>query len=101
MIRSDLPFGARTAQRLMAIARDDRLAKATHVSLPASWGTLYELSRLDDATLAIALKSGSINPEMKPKDVAAIAGKPPKAKAVAEDPDRRARRPGACRGRSG
>jgi hypothetical protein len=35
--------------RLMAIAHDKRLSKRTHVSLsPPHWGTLYEISRLDD-----------------------------------------------------
>jgi hypothetical protein len=33
MIVRDLPFGERTAQRLMAIARDERLTDATHGSL--------------------------------------------------------------------
>lgn len=47
----DLPFELRTAQRLIVIAKDQRLRAATHVSLPASWGTLYELTRLDDQQL--------------------------------------------------
>lgn len=43
-----LPFGIRSAQMYMAIAADERL-KAKHVScLPSSWGTLYELTKLDD-----------------------------------------------------
>jgi hypothetical protein len=53
MVESDLPFGPRTAQRLMAIADDPRLTNATHVSLlPPNWGTLYELTKLDDAVKA-------------------------------------------------
>jgi hypothetical protein len=49
MVESDLPFGKRTAQRLIAVVEDERLTSATHVSrLPPSWGTLYELSRLTD-----------------------------------------------------
>jgi Protein of unknown function (DUF3102) len=45
MIRAELPFGARTAQRLMEIAEDRVLSNATHASLlPASWMTLYELA---------------------------------------------------------
>ena len=47
MVEDDLPFGKRTAQRLMAIASDQRLSNTTHVSLlPASWQTLYELTKL-------------------------------------------------------
>ena len=49
MVERDLPFGKRTAQRLMAIARDTRLTNPTHASLlPQSWMTLYELTRLSD-----------------------------------------------------
>jgi Protein of unknown function (DUF3102) len=65
MVERDLPFGPRTAQRLMAIAADPRLAKATHASLlPNSWDTLYELTRLDDATFQQRIADGSIYPEM-------------------------------------
>jgi hypothetical protein len=47
MVRNDLPFKERTAERLMAIASNKYLANPTHVSLlPASWATLYQLSRL-------------------------------------------------------
>jgi N6-adenosine-specific RNA methylase IME4 len=66
LVDEDLPFGRRTAQRLMAIAADTRLQNATHVShLPASWGALYELTRLDDDHFETALADGTINPEME------------------------------------
>jgi hypothetical protein len=40
MVRDDLHFTPRTAQRLMAIASNKVLSNATHVShLPVSWGT--------------------------------------------------------------
>jgi len=52
---ADLPFAARTAQRLMAVAADARLANPTHVSLlPPSWGTLYELTKLPDDAVGYA-----------------------------------------------
>jgi hypothetical protein len=71
MIDSDLPFTARTAQRLMAIARNPWLAKATHMSLlPPSWGTLYELSRLPSEVFSAKIEAGEIWPEMQRKDVA-------------------------------
>jgi hypothetical protein len=51
IVAADLPFGPRNARRLMAIATDARIANRTLVSVMAeSIGTLYELTRLDDAT---------------------------------------------------
>lgn len=48
-----LPFGRQTAYKLMAVAADKRLAGVAHVrTLPASWGTLYELTKLDDKRLS-------------------------------------------------
>jgi N6-adenosine-specific RNA methylase IME4 len=66
MIERDLPFKARTAQRLMAIAADGRLTNATHVSLlPPHWGTLYALTKLSDQAFAAKLSTGEIHPEME------------------------------------
>ena len=49
MCDSDLPFSANTAQRLMSVASDGRLANPAHGQLlPSSWRTLYELTKLDD-----------------------------------------------------
>lgn len=63
--------GRRTAERLMAIARDPRLP--THVSrLPAHWGTLYELTRLDDPTFQARIADGTIRPDMERRDVAKL-----------------------------
>jgi hypothetical protein len=54
----------------MAIPADTRLRNPTHVShLPRSWGTLYELSRLDDQALERLLGDGTINPEVTRGDV--------------------------------
>lgn len=65
MVQEQLPFGPRTAQRLMAIAGDIRLQDATLAShLPASWDTIYTISTLDDATLEARITDGTINPEM-------------------------------------
>jgi hypothetical protein len=70
MVESDLPFQRNTAQRLMKIAADSRLANRAHVPLlPPSWGTLYELTKLDDDTFDQKLRDGTINPEMQRKDV--------------------------------
>lgn len=68
--RKMLPFSARTAQRFMAIAADERLSDATRVSLlPAHWGTLYEITRLDDAQLERRFTDGTICPDMDRKDI--------------------------------
>jgi N6-adenosine-specific RNA methylase IME4 len=66
MIERDLPFGARTAQMLMKIGSDQRLANAKYVScLPPHWGTLYELTKLPDDRLTAMLATGEIHPEMQ------------------------------------
>jgi len=71
MIETQLPFGARTAQMLMKVATDQRLTNPKHVShLPPSWGTLYELTKLDDDTLARRISEGTIRPDMQRRDVA-------------------------------
>jgi len=71
MLASDLPFTHRTANRLMAVARDPRLW--TQVSnLPPAWGTLYELTRLDDSTFDRLVGDGTIKPDMQRSDVGKV-----------------------------
>jgi hypothetical protein len=66
MIENDLPFGARTAQMMMAIASDARLTNPKHVShLPPHWGTLYELTKLDDEQFEAGISKGVIRPDME------------------------------------
>jgi hypothetical protein len=49
----------------MQIAGDKRLTNVSQGKhLPPSWTTLYELTKLDDATFDQKLRDGSINPEM-------------------------------------
>lgn len=49
MIEEEVPFSPRTARKLMAIARDERLRKRTIPSvLPSAWTTLHRLTRLSD-----------------------------------------------------
>jgi hypothetical protein len=68
MVESELPFGPRTARRLMAVGRDERLSKRTHVSvLPASWGTLYALTKLSDKEFEAGVADGTINPSLERK----------------------------------
>jgi hypothetical protein len=54
----------------MAIACNAELSNRAHVRvLPHSWGTLYELSRLDPEGLKVAFDEHWITPEMERKDV--------------------------------
>ena len=92
MVETDLLFSTRTAQRLMAIAEHPSLSNPTHVSvLPASWGTLYELSKIDGCTVEKLIQAGRIYPELERKDISALLP-PPKTKAKAKKATPSARR---------
>jgi hypothetical protein len=68
-----LKMHERTAQRLMAIASNEALANPTHAShLPASWMTLYELSRLPPKLLEAKIVAGVITPELERKGVVSL-----------------------------
>jgi N6-adenosine-specific RNA methylase IME4 len=70
MCDTRLPFGPRTAQRLMAIANDERLLHPTRGSLlPPHWRTLYDLTTLDDDVLRKAFDDGVIRPDMERSDI--------------------------------
>jgi N6-adenosine-specific RNA methylase IME4 len=70
MIERELPFKPRTAQRLMKIAADERLSNPTHVPLlPPHWGTLYELTKLNDEQFATKIAAGAIHPELERRDL--------------------------------
>jgi hypothetical protein len=63
-----LPFSARHAFRLIAIAEDPRLV--THVSLmPSDTYTLYQLTRLSAPVFDDKLAEGAISPELQRADV--------------------------------
>ncbi len=56
-----LPFGKRTAERLLSIGRNDLIS--THIkAMPPSWGTLYEISTLENEELEQAVTTNIINP---------------------------------------
>ena len=64
MVETELPFGRRVAQKLMVIAADERIAKASKLThLPQEWTTLYELTRLDNEQFEAAFDSGAISAE--------------------------------------
>lgn len=70
---------ASTARRLRLIAKSPLPHVHNVNALPPSWGTLYELSQLDAATLNHLIERGEIHPEMTRRD--AVLLRPPKKKA--------------------
>jgi hypothetical protein len=95
MIEHDLPFTASTAQRLMKIADDLKLANAARVRLlPAAWGTLYELTKVPEKPFAQAITSGAVHPAMTRQDAIRLvtvsaADKPPHTRALSLPPELR------------
>jgi hypothetical protein len=76
-IDEHLPFDRTTGFRLIAIAENDVLSDVAHVQhLPQSWGTLYELTKLDDETLLAGIKAGEITPETTRAQAAALHADP-------------------------
>jgi len=72
-----LPFGIDAAQRFMTIASHPLLSNTEHVrSLPASWGTLYQLTRVPEPMLKQALHDGVITSDMPRKAVAGLLPQP-------------------------
>jgi hypothetical protein len=70
MVANDLPFDRTTAQRYMEIWRNPVLSNVAHgQQLPASWRTLYELTKFDDDTLRNLIATGQITPRTERKDV--------------------------------
>jgi hypothetical protein len=66
-------IGPRMAQMLMAIADHPVISNANHGShLPPSWRTLYQLTKLPDATLEARIADGTINPDVTRKAVEAL-----------------------------
>ena len=73
--RNTINFSTRTIDRLLKINDDYRIK--THVSrLPPSWGTLYELTTLDDETFEVAVQEEKIHPDMKRSDVSRLKKEP-------------------------
>ena len=65
-----LPFSQSTANRLMKIADHPVISNSAHwPNLPASWRTLYEISKHDPETVEDLLEAGKIKPEMTGKNV--------------------------------
>lgn len=86
MIERDLPFVKRTAERLMAIAADERLTRdPTRVSLlPPSWGSIYELTQYTDEELERQFAEGKVRPDLERSEIVA------QRKALRREPDQQA-----------
>lgn len=70
MIKTKLPFGHSTANKLMKIARNTVLTKSEHVPiLPASWGAIYQLTLMPQEVLQEKIADGTINPNTSRRDV--------------------------------
>ena len=78
MVSEDLPFKERAAQRLMAIAADNWISKASHGTyLPASWRTLAEMTRLDDGQKqGLVEHAQETGHPVERRDVEAVLGAP-------------------------
>lgn len=69
-VSEPLRFSVSTAKRLMLIAAHPVLTNRAHVhALPSSWGTLYELTKVDKKILTAALAEGRITPSMERRHV--------------------------------
>jgi hypothetical protein len=80
-----LPFSTRMAQIYMAVAADARITNAKHIShLPAHIGTLYEITKLDDAQFDARIADGTIRPDMQRRDIATAIKQPPEKRAGKE-----------------
>ena len=61
-----MPFGVRTAEMLMRVARHPTLRDPKYISsLPVSWSILYVLSQLPADLVQQEIIDGAINPELK------------------------------------
>jgi len=76
-VSEPVPFCERSARMLMDVSSNPVLSNRNHGSdLPASWRTLYELTKLDDETLIAGIKAGEITPETTRAQAAALHADP-------------------------
>ena len=73
MVKRDLPFSERTAQRLMQIAGNSVLTDPSHASaLPPNYTTLALLASWPEDELRDALERGAIHPDVERAEVSLI-----------------------------
>jgi hypothetical protein len=76
-VSDPVPFGEDAAEQVMKVAKNAVLSNSEFVrNLPQSWGTLYELTKLDDETLIAGIKAGEITPETTRAQAAALHADP-------------------------
>ena len=81
----ELPFGQNTAGILMKIADNANLRNSDYSqNLPASWRTLYELTKLPDELFIAAIADGRIHAGMEQKHAVALHKGPPASRAKAK-----------------
>ena len=76
-VSEPVPFSVSSADKLMSVASCEAFANSELVpNLPQSWGTLYELTKLDDEQIVAGIKAGEITPDMTRADAAALRADP-------------------------
>ena len=88
MVREDLPLSSNTAQRLMQIAKDPKIANASSSTrLPPSWKVLSRLSSLSEDDFEAGIESGLISEKTSQRSADALVGvsKVPKGSAWGEN----------------
>jgi hypothetical protein len=72
-VSDPVPFGEDAAEQLMKVAKNAVLSNSEFVrNLPQSWGTLYELTKLEDEQIIAGIKAGEITADMTRADAAAL-----------------------------
>jgi N6-adenosine-specific RNA methylase IME4 len=75
-IRDDVGMSPDKALMLMSIAGHLVISNPEHArDLPASWSTLYELSRLEPSVVKRAISDGEITPETERRDARALVSR--------------------------
>jgi hypothetical protein len=86
MVEQDLEMSASTARKIKLIGRHPVLSQRAYMhNLPACWGTLYELSKLDAATLLPLIEDGTVSPKLEEKQALALRD-PPRRTPLTADP---------------
>lgn len=76
-VSEPVPFGEDAAQQLMKVAANEVISNAEFVRhLPQSWGTLYELTKLDDEQIVAGIKAGEITAGMTRVEASALRVEP-------------------------
>lgn len=76
-VSETVPFGERSAEMLMEVAGNKVISNPKFVSdLPQSWGTLYELTKLEDEQIVAGIKAGEITAEMTRAEASALRVEP-------------------------